>query len=247
MKKGVLLTVACSILAVGVTSYFWLSSNRTDNLKLTEQSIDVANTVASFYRGSNNIEELKSNSEDYIKSDVYLKLNDYLDSLTDLNDRSLNLTEYYDDRGFGEDEDPIGEEAEKYGVDKLFSVVGDKDTDDDAYSTQQEDIPDDTRIYTDSGIAYIKVKDLDFSDGGSDLIFFRGSYFEVNKVDVEETYDMIINNPEYIFNYSIHKKSDTKDGSYVDVLFDSAMSEDKSLMVRVHISDGKIVNFEVIE
>ena len=86
----------------------------------------------------------------------------------------------------------------------------------------------------------IKINDLVFSSIGVSEVVIEGVPYNVYYQDVEETYQMIIKNPEYVYRY---EKTINK-GKKVEVFYSSAITK-KLLCIEVVNNGFNIVDFNI--
>lgn len=244
MNKSVLFTsLGVTVVVLVVGGFLLLSKNKEDSLKLVENSVELSETISKLYKGQDTTKSLKAN-EGYLSDNVFIQLDSHLAELKSLNEVTLNITEYYTSRGFDDDSDPISDAAREEGITDLFTVAGDLDDIVEEEIEDYEELEDDYRIYAKGGSDYILVKDLNF-DPDIDVVTYKGVNMAINKSEVPQTYDMLVKNPNYFFNYVTHRESTEKNLKYIDVLFEAVNNSNNTLVIRVYNDGKQVTGFEV--
>ena len=186
MKSKIIISVISIIVfsGFGYLSYSVLYSMYMKGIIL--ESKEVAEAYISMYSEELDIDKLKSN--EVFSDDICEILKEYQNQLKQKNNNYLDLNsyylKYYNDEYSGELSyiPEVGENVES------ISVVGDMIV---------KGVENDRRIKIKDGKDIIMVNDLVFNSNGYDTLMYKGILMQINKDDVEETYDMIIKNPEY--------------------------------------------------
>lgn len=237
---GVTIIVVVTI-SVGGLLFSKSIKSKADS-ELLNKSITLSNTIIKLRQGKDSLTKLKE-SDNTLSNKVLSDIDKYRDDLKSLNDIKFNVTDYYEQNFNHEDENYLDEFGAGAGDDGEI-------TEDDTISEESEYIEEnstDDRIFTEDGIDYVHVRDLDFSTGNEDIILYNGEYLTITKDEVPQTYDMLTKDADNILKYKSHKVIDEKTRSYIDISYESMYNGNKRVLVRVYNNGKDITDFEVRE
>lgn len=197
VKKLLVILIIVLLILVGCYS---IVESKYKNEAITV-ALDVSEEVVEFYKGDTDIIRISS----YLSNNSKKEIDGYISKLKDMDNVGFDLTTYYSkyfSDGVSEDVtddvlDPVSEEALTYIVDESFLV-------DDSIPV----IPNDSRIYTEGGKDYVKVKDLVFTDGLT-YIDYNNTTLLLSDEDMPLTYSNLTKSKDFRFilkDYSVKKR-----------------------------------------
>ena len=98
----------------------------------------------------------------------------------------------------------------------------------------------DEKIEIKNGRRKINVEDLEFNRRGVAYVLYDGFYMEFERGDVDETYNMMLENPKYSYRYLASRYFEDR----LDVVFKSRFDGSEQ-MIRVFHDGSEITGFEV--
>lgn len=197
VKKLLVVIVIVVLILVGCYS---IIESKYKNEAIT-LALDVSDEISEFYKGDVDINRISP----YLSNNSKNEIDSHILKLKDMDNVGFDLTTYYAkyfSDGVSEDVtddvlDPVSEEALTYVLDESFLV-------DDSTTI----IPNDSRIYTDSGKDYVKVKDLVFTDGLT-YIDYNNTTLLLSDEDMPLTYSNLTKSKDFRFilkDYSVKKR-----------------------------------------
>lgn len=238
MKKVLVSVLLVLLCIIGGLYVAFVKSANEDNLQ--EEMLKLSDYIVKHYRG----EEESLDSFKTLEPKVMDKAKRHMTELKDSMPTRFNVTEYYDSIwGNEEMQYEIGDSGSVDDLDSEGNPIEYVD-DVDGESSENDDLVIDSRIFYEDDVAYIEISDMKFKEG-FDSVIFEGVDMIVGKDAVPLSYDNMIRNTAYYFNYDMNKFVVERDSSYMDVLYKS-IDGSNTILIRVLSEDNKITDFEVI-
>lgn len=225
MLKAIKIIVPLFIVAMLILGFVvWKTkSDNSNNLRLTEEALNLGNEYVKIYNGT--FEASKLNS-DVVTEEV----KDYIIS------EQQNLESK--DEGYFDLDTYFYQYTEEFGGD----VIKEADTYDVVYV--DDTLVEDERIQYIDDKAVIPLAQLDPDNAGQDSINYNGVMLKLDMTEAEQTYSKMISNPTNNYIYVTHELFKSKSSTYIDILYKSVVG-DSSLSVRCYTDKGKISKLEV--
>lgn len=244
MKRTIIaISVGVLVLALGGTGLGFYNHKRLEDRK--DDAFSLAKLAVNIRSGDATTSTLKQDYIDSIGKEAYKSIVNYESSLVELDKAEFNVTDYMEENfENGTEEDATNLFGEDIGSSPSVGDTVNNIQEDNSTFTPTNDI--DERITEKEGVAYIKVKDLNFSDDGTDIITYNGVSFPLSKEEVPTTYTAMKNDPSNKMSLTDNIVEGEENGTYyTDYQFQSITDDEKSLIVRVYHTKYSITGLEV--
>lgn len=235
-KFRIIIPIGVLIMAVLIGTLIFNSIMAQKQEKLQDASISTATTVLNTLRGKADIESLVKAHGNYLSSDLPKKITDYETTLKARKETYLNLDKIYQDKYSN-----LFDFSDKVGA---APVVGEEGSGETAQASPKKQDAYDKDIELIDGNRQIAVSKLSFNQDGVAYVLYKNLYLQFNRKDIPETYQMMLKNPTYNYNYVTSKMLNMDGQKFTDVLFISLFDSSNKL-VRVFNDGNRVTDFEV--
>ncbi|MFL8710860.1 hypothetical protein Q3304_08840 [Clostridioides sp. GD02377] len=205
----------------------------TEN-NLLNSSLEIGNIIKDFYNGEDTLNQLVNNPSIDLK--VLDKINNYNLKLKTLNNKELNLTEYYN-TVFKESDI---EESE--GTPVIDDIVEEQT---ESYPSEPQ-IDNDKNIYTTAnGQNFIKINDIDILDDSYATLAYKNKWLVIPINQIPLTYDRIIDSSNY--KYKLKTYENNKKDKSIKIIYVSKLDIDNKLIIEVFYKNKNLTDIKILD
>ncbi|EQF29697.1 hypothetical protein QEW_4644 [Clostridioides difficile CD160] len=201
---------------------------------LLNSSLEIGNIIKDFYNGEDTLNQLVNNPSIDLK--VLDKINNYNLKLKNLNNKELNLTEYYN-TVFKESDI---EESE--GTPVIDDIVEEQT---ESYPSEPQ-IDNDKNIYTTAnGQNFIKINDIDILDDSYATLAYKNKWLVIPINQIPLTYDRIIDSSNY--KYKLKTYENNKKDKSIKIIYVSKLDIDNKLIIEVFYKNKNLTDIKILD
>lgn len=235
MKKNFNTLKALVFISISVLSISLYNNihKETEN-DLLNSSLEIGNIIKDFYNGEDTLNQLVKNTSIDLK--VLDKINNYNIRLKNLNNKELNLTEYYN-TVFKESD------IEKSEGTPVIDDIVEKQTESYTLETQ---INNDKNIYTTSnGQDFIKINDIDILDDSYATLAYKNKWLIIPINQIPLTYDRIIDSSNY--KYKLKTYENNKKNKSIKMVYVSKLDISNKLIIEVFYKNKNLTDIKILD
>ncbi|HFL3696574.1 TPA: hypothetical protein ACG3QY_001684 [Clostridioides difficile] len=235
MKKNLKALKALVFISVSVLFISLYNNIHKDTESdLLNSSLEIGNIIKDFYNGEDTLNQLVNNP--FIDLKVLDKLNNYNIKLKNLNNKKLNLTEYYN-TVFKESDI---EESE--GTPVIDDIVEEQA---ESYPSEPQ-IDNDKNIYTTAnGQDFIKINDIDILDDSYATLAYKNKWLIIPTNQIPLTYDRIIDSSNY--KYKLKTYENNKKDKSIKIIYVSKLDIDNKLIIEVFYKNKNLTDIKILD